>query len=83
MEFGLVANISDPELLMGLVHDAGTLFYQRLGKGIYNVIYFSRTRVVAFKGKLTKEQEERIKSIGYEVKEISIDFDTGMVEIKQ
>ena len=81
--YNLIARVKNPELLSDLIHELGSLFYQKLGKSKYRVVYFSGSRVVVFEGKLPNEIFERIKNMGYEVNDIKIDEDEKLVIIEQ
>lgn len=63
----LVAEISDPTLLLSLAHRNGSTFYMESdGKDgddkLLEVVYFSRSKIVHFVGKLDQEQKKLLQA---------------------
>jgi len=79
----LVAEVKDETLLFDLVHELGRIFYRRLGKETYEVVYFSGSRVIHYVGKLSKEKLELLKSVGFEVSEIEIKEIEDIIKVVQ
>lgn len=82
--FGLIANVGDDkDLLVNLIHEAGNLFYQKIGKNRYKVAYFSNSRIVVFEGKLDEETAKFIEAIGYNISRLEIDEENKLVIIEK
>jgi len=81
MDFTLIAEIGEGDLLMDLIHEYGTTFMQKLGKNRYRVVYFSGKRMIFFEGELNKEQIEKLKNIAYEVSKIQVNMEERVVNI--
>jgi len=75
--------VKDENLLFDLVHELGRIFYRKLGKDKYEVVYFSGSRVIHYIGKLTKEKKQILNSIGFEVSEIEINEVEDIVKVVQ
>jgi len=88
-KFQLVLNATDPELFKKATSELGTLFYKVLsGNGVdsdfvYDVAYFSGSRVVRYTGKITDDLKRLCIVSGFEVEEILFDEDLGTLKIKQ
>ena len=83
MRFQLVAEIADEELFRKAMHEAGTIFYRKLENGEYELVYFSGSRIVRFRGKLSKEFGDHIEAVGFPVAEIEVDPANFLIKIKQ
>jgi len=83
VHFNLIAKIKDKSLLVDLIHEYGTTFYQKLGKNKYRVIYFSGSRLVVFEGALDENTAKKIEEMGFEVSEIEIDEEEKIIRIEQ
>jgi len=79
----LTARISDEDLFFKLMHELGTTLYRNIGDGSMEIVYFSGSKLVYFKGKLSDEHKEMLKANGWEVRRIDIDPDEGIVKIEQ
>ena len=62
-EWFLQAKISNPDLLFEIIHALGQTFYRKLN-GEYEVVYFSGSKAIYFKGKLSKQEAEKLKQKG-------------------
>lgn len=84
MRFQLIAKIKDSELLRKSIHELGTLFYMVNSENkITGVVYFSGSRVVNFKGKLSEELAEIVRADGFQVSSITVDETKGYIKILQ
>lgn len=54
----LFAKVSDPELLLKSLNEAGTAFYRLVEGNIVEAVYFSTSRTIYFLGELTPRQYE-------------------------
>jgi len=82
MDWILEGRISDPELLLAIAHELGQLFYRKVNSE-YEAIYFSGSKAVYFKGKLSPDQLKQLESRGHKVTELSIDEKNRMIKIEQ
>ena len=83
MKFGLDAKIKDPDLFFELISELGTTFYRTPGKGIFEIVYFSGNRIIAFTGKLNKEHQKQLDIYGNKVEKLDIDIDNNVVRVEQ
>ena len=81
----LIAEITDPELMMKLQHEKGASFFKPTGEkpGTYEVLYFSGNKVVHFEGELTAAQLELLKAQANQCTIIDLDLNQGFVRIVQ
>lgn len=79
----LTARISDEDLFFKLQHELGCTLYRLVGNGETEIVYFSGSKLVYFRGKLSQQHSELLKSNGWEVKRIEVDEDEGHVKIEQ
>lgn len=82
-ELRLFAKINDESLLFDLIHELGASFYKQLGDGTTEVLYFSGSKIVHFKGKITPQNLEKLKTLAWQVQDMEIDETSGFVKIKQ
>lgn len=70
----LVVQTGDASNLMSLVHELGKVFFCKLGRKIYKVLYFAQSTNVFFEGSLSNQDIERLKQLdAIEAKSIEID----------
>jgi len=79
----LECRVRDPELLFSLTHELGTLFFRRIGKSQFEVVYFARNKFIYFKGELNEEQQKRLESMGFEVNKIEVDDIKELIKVEQ
>lgn len=79
----LTARITDEDLFFKLMHELGTTLYRPVGNGETEIVYFSGSKLVYFKGKLNDGHREMLKANGWEVKRIEVDEVEGRVHIEQ
>jgi len=79
----LFAEIKDEDLFFKLQHELGCSLYRVVGNGEYEIVYFSGSKLVYFKGKLSDTHKELLKASAWEVKSIAVDADEGYVRIEQ
>jgi len=81
-EWFLQAKISNPDLLFEIIHALGQTFYRKLN-GEYEVVYFSGSKAVYFKGKLSKQEAEKLRNLGFEVSKLEVDEEGKVVRIEE
>lgn len=79
----LFAKVSDPELFLKMLYEAGIIFYRPVEKNTVEAVYFSSTRTIYFRGEMTHSQYETLKAQAYRAETITIDEIRGQVEISQ
>ena len=79
----LFAKISDPDLFLKMIYEAGTAFYSTIKGNEVEAIYFSSNRTIYFKGEMTPAQYENLKAQAYPSERIFIDEIRGQVEVSQ
>ncbi|RJS88855.1 hypothetical protein CW700_06310 [Candidatus Bathyarchaeota archaeon] len=79
----LFAKISDPDLFLKMIYEAGTAFYSTIKGNEVEAIYFSSNRTIYFKDEMTPAQYQNLKAQAYPVETISIDNTCNQVEISQ
>ena len=79
----LFAEITDEDLLFKLLHELGCTFYRLVGNGETEVVYFSGSKIVHFKGKLQEKNGNVLKATAWEVKRLEVDALEGKVTIEQ
>jgi len=87
----LFAKVSDPDLLLRSLNEQGAAFYRRVGEGgegdgsrmSVEAVYFSASRIIYFRGGLTAQQFEILKSQAHRVKGLIINDKLGLIEVNQ
>ena len=79
----LFAKVSDPDLFLRMLYEAGTAFYRPVKKNTVEAVYFSSNRTIYFKGEMTPAQYENLKAQAYPSERIFIDEVRGQVEVSQ
>lgn len=79
----LFAKVSDPELFLRALNEAGTAFYRIIKKNLVEAVYFSSNRTVYFKGDMNPKQFNALKAQAYPSEKIHVDEVRGQVEISQ
>ena len=79
----LTARISDEDLFFKLAHSLGCTLYRFVGDGSVEIVYFSGSKLVYYKGSLSDGHKESLKANGWEVKRIEVNEDEGIVKIEQ
>ena len=79
----LFAKISDPDLFLNMIYEAGAAFYSTIKDNQIEDVYFSSNRTIYFKGEMTPVQYENLKAQAYPSERIFIDEARGQVEVSQ
>jgi len=79
----LFAKVSDPELLLKSLNEAGTAFYRIVEGNTIEAVYFSTSRTVYFVGELTPKQYDTLKAQAYRAERFHINEQTGTIEVSQ
>jgi hypothetical protein len=83
----LFAKISDADLFLKGLNEAGTAFYhvvsQTNGEARVEAVYFSSNRTVYFKGDIKPAQLQALRTQAYPAELIRLDEDREQVEILQ
>ena len=79
----LFAEITDEDLFFKLMHELGCTLYRVVGNGEHEIVYFSGTKIVHFRGKVSDSNKELLKAGGWEVQAIEVDDVEGLVKITQ
>ena len=79
----LFAKVSDPDLLLRSLNEAGTAFYRPVGGKVVEAVYFSASRTIYFLGELTPRQYESLKGQAYPAERISVDERWGTIMVDQ
>lgn len=79
----LTARITDEDLFFKLQHELGCTLFRSVGNGETEIVYFSGSKLVYFKGKLSDSHKEMLKANGWEVRRIQVDEQEGRVHIEQ
>jgi len=89
MKFQLFLDTHDPDLFKKATSELGTIFYKQVsGDGvkeqlIFEIIYFSGSRVARYVGKATDELIKLCRACGFEVSTIELDEVSGTLKIIQ
>lgn len=79
----LFAKVSDPELLLRSLNEAGTAFYRLVEGNTVEAVYFSTSRTIHFLGEFTPRQYESLKGQAYPAERISVDEQRGTITVAQ
>jgi len=82
-KFQLFLETTHEDLFRKATSELGALFYRTLDEGVYEVVYFSGSRIAIFKGKPTEQFAQFIRNVGYAVKSLDVDEIAGQVKIKE
>jgi hypothetical protein len=81
--FQLFLETSDPELFRKATSELGTIFWHEIKTGIYEIVYFSGSRIARYHGDATESIMKLCEANGFEVSEIDLDEATGTLKVKQ
>lgn len=83
MRFQLFLDTRDEALFRKATSELGTVFYRVVDteKSIYEICYFSGSRLAKFHGVVSEAFANFIKAIGFKVEIIEVDELTGTVKI--
>lgn len=79
----LFAKVSDPELLLRSLNEAGTAFFRPVRGNVVEAVYFSASRTIYFLGELSPRQYESLRGQAYPAARISVDEQRGTIVIAQ
>ena len=79
----LTARITDEDLFFKLQHELGCTFWRVIGNGENEIVYFSGSKIVYYKGRLSQSHAELLKGSAWQVSKIAVDEDDGRVHIEQ
>ena len=79
----LFAKISDPEILLKSLIEAGTAFYRVVERGLVEAVYYSTSRTIYFMGELSKEELKTLKAFAVKMESFRIDEFNGVIEVSQ
>ena len=83
MRFQLFLDTKSEELFSNVTSELGTIFFKDLGKGNYEIVYFSGSRLARFIGEPKKQLLKLCEACGYPVDVIEIDEALGTLKIIQ
>ena len=76
----LFAKVSDAQLFLRSLCEAGTAFYHPTEKNLVEAVYFSSNRTVYFRGEMTPAQYTTLKAQAYPAEKIQVDEVRGQIE---
>jgi len=79
----LFARVSDPDLLLKSLNEAGIAFYRVVEGNLVEAVYFSSSRSVYFYGGLTPQQLEMLKAQAFPAKSLRVNTNRGDIEVDQ
>lgn len=79
----LFAKTHNITLLKKSMHELGAAFYRLHGDNLAEVVYFSGTRTIHFKGKISPDELKLIKAQAFPVESIEINEATQLLKITQ
>lgn len=79
----LFAKVSDPELLLRSLNEAGTAFYRPVRGNIVEAVYFSASRTIHFLGEFTPRQYDSLRGQAYPAERIDVDEQRGIIMVAQ